>query len=97
MSLPDLPTKAPWWDGTRMQYAAAPPRPDEIHDGWVWVACGCCAGTQWGGEYPRECRDCAGSGQYAVHLATGRGALHPGGPFNGWRFRAAPPVPREDR
>lgn len=88
---PPLPTHANVWDGTKMTYPLAPPEPYPDHPGWVRVCCGCCAGTEWGGEAPRECRDCGGSGSFAVHLASGRGALWPGGPFNGARF-ASPGV-----
>lgn len=51
--------------------------------GWIEVACGCCAGLEWGGVYPRECRDCGGSGFLIVHKRTGRIADYPGGPFRG--------------
>jgi hypothetical protein len=47
-----------------------------------WVDCGCCAGIEWGGEYPRECESCGGTGlQY--RYASGALALSPGGPFRG--------------
>ena len=53
--------------------------------GWAVSACGCCGGLQWGGDYPRECRDCRGGGVVFVHLSTGAVAEYPGGPFNGDR------------
>ena len=52
---------------------------------WAVSGCGCCHGLEWGGEEPRECRDCGGSGGVYVHLPTGSVALWPGGPFNGDR------------
>jgi hypothetical protein len=36
---------------------------------------------EWGGEYPRECRNCNGTGRICVHLKSGVHALYPGGPF----------------
>lgn len=86
VDLPKLPTTGNVWDGERMVHPPSPPRPDEFNPGWLWVNCGCCAGLEWGGEYPRECRGCGGSAEFAVHAKSGRGALYPGGPFNGWRF-----------
>jgi len=46
---------------------------------WDLIACGCCAGLEWGGEYPRECNDCNGTGSYARHRRTGVLAEWPGG------------------
>lgn len=34
--------------------------------------CGCCAGIEWGGEYPVECSACAGSGVRPRRDARGR-------------------------
>lgn len=48
--------------------------------GWREKSCGCCAGLEWGGEYPRECRHCNGGGYYWV-TPKGRHVLYPGGPF----------------
>ena len=28
-----------------------------------WIDCGCCAGVEWGGDYPRECDRCGGAGR----------------------------------
>lgn len=47
-----------------------------------YVNCGCCNGLEWGGEYPRECRNCGGSGR-VYRYASGRLALWYGGPFCG--------------
>ncbi len=54
--------------------------------GWRIVYCGCCAGLEWGGEYPRECHQCGGQGRVFV-LPSGHAALYPGGPFlgSGWQ------------
>lgn len=46
------------------------------------VDCGCCNGLAWGGEYPRECRDCKGSG-LLYRYPSGALALYRGGPFAG--------------
>lgn len=61
----------------------SPPVPWEGKPGWLDVDCGCCGGLEWGGEYPRECTACGGSGRYALHEETGTIALYPGGPFLG--------------
>lgn len=69
-------------------------RQDEVDDrddgepyvlppGWEQVSCGCCAGVEWGGLEPRECRDCRGNGWYFRHTPTGVLAMYPGGPFLG--------------
>jgi hypothetical protein len=50
---------------------------------WIIQPCHCCAGIEWGGEYPRECRTCKGGANYWVHLTSRRMALWPGGPFVG--------------
>ena len=44
--------------------------------------CGCCDGIQWGGDYPRECLDCAGSG-FIFITEHDRIIDYPGGPFRG--------------
>lgn len=46
--------------------------------------CGCCAGIEWGGEYPSECRDCGGSG-FLFITEHDRIIDYPGGPFRGSR------------
>lgn len=50
--------------------------------GWVQRPCGCCAGLEWGGEYPRECRSCKGQGLLWISPQR-RLALYPGGPLVG--------------
>lgn len=52
-------------------------------EGWLEVDCGCCAGIEWGGEYPRDCNRCAGGGLYYVHIKSGVMAQYPGGPLLG--------------
>ena len=69
------------WDGSRI--VRFPSTPVEGYPGWLRTDCGCCAGLKWGGEEPRECDDCGGSGVVFVHLRSGRLALWPGGPFAG--------------
>lgn len=82
-----LPRHANVWNGTEMLHPVVEPEPVIGSPGWVWVTCGCCNGLEWSAGYePIECRECGGNARYAVHLASGRGALWPGGPFNGNRF-----------
>lgn len=50
---------------------------------WTVVDCGCCFGIQWGGEEPRTCRRCQGSGGLWLSPSGTRLALYPGGPFAG--------------
>lgn len=69
------------WNG--QQVVGFAPVKDKRNRGWTWVDCGCCAGIQWGGEEPRECRDCEGNGWLALHEKSRRLALYPGGPFRG--------------
>ena len=68
-----------YWNGKEIIYAK--PEPAKTHPGWEIIDCGCCGGIQWGGEYPRECLDCNGSGSYFRHIKSGVSALYPGGPF----------------
>jgi hypothetical protein len=49
---------------------------------WLQIECGCCAGLQWGGEYPRECLDCDGTGLLWVSPKD-RLKQWPQGPFLG--------------
>lgn len=50
---------------------------------WKQVACGCCAGIEWGGCEPRECQDCGGNGSLWLSPRGKALALYPGGPFRG--------------
>jgi hypothetical protein len=70
------------WDAQAGRIVYMPSRPDPDHPGWEVIDCGCCAGIEWGGESPRECRRCAGGIVYH-HVRTHRLALYPGGPFAG--------------
>lgn len=86
LALPKLPTVAVVWDGNNLIHPADPPAVVDGYPNWLRVRCGCCWGLAWGGEEPRECNECGASAYYFVHVASGRGALWPGGPFNGWRY-----------
>lgn len=71
------------WNSTAGVVEAWAPRVHPFHAGWAMVDCGCCAGIQWGGEAPVECSTCGAGGWLHVHLASGRTAWWPGGPFSG--------------
>jgi len=70
-----------FWDGKTISYMKD--EPYLTHPGWSLIDCGCCVGIEWGGDYPRECRRCGGSGAIARHDASKTLALYPGGPFAG--------------
>ena len=70
-----------YWNGNKIVHA--PPQKSNRYPGWQRIDCGCCAGVQWGGDYPRECSYCGGSGFIYHHLKSGALALYPGGPFCG--------------
>lgn len=70
-----------WWDGQKINYWRS--ELSKQYPGWEEIDCGCCAGIQWGGEYPRECLSCDGSGVLFHHIKSGVLALWPGGPFKG--------------
>lgn len=53
-----------------------------IDNKWRTISCGCCAGLEWGGEEPRECRDCMGNGILFIR-PNGAIASYPGGPWVG--------------
>ncbi len=71
------------WDDTTSRMIYFPDEPVEGRPGWVRRDCGCCNGLEWGGEEPRECRDCGGDGCVFVHLKSGVIAEYPGGPLRG--------------
>ena len=75
---------AHWQDG---QIVTLPPEPYPDYPGWQRLDCGCCQGLIWGGDYttgePIECSRCGGGGFLALHVASGRLADYPGGPFRG--------------
>ena len=69
------------WDGEKIiRYK---PHPVKDYPGWEVVDCGCCHGIEWGGEDPRECNRCEGSGWIHHHIKSNIFALYPGGPFTG--------------
>ncbi len=72
-----------YWDSAKQKIVEWQPRPCKEYPGWQEEDCGCCNGIEWGGEYPRECRDCGGSGIVFHHVKSGVLALYPGGPFLG--------------
>lgn len=69
------------WDGE--QIVRWPDHPHEDNPAWTWIDCGCSNGLEWGGDYPRECRDCQGNARLCCHEPTGTIALYPGGPLSG--------------
>lgn len=69
-----------YWDSKREKIVRRPDEPYPGYPGWVMHDCGCCAGIEWGGESPQECRRCNG-GHIAVHVASGVRAKYPGGRF----------------
>lgn len=70
-----------YWDGKQMVYL--PEREVEGYPNWRLVDCGCCAGIEWGGDYPQECQRCGGSGGIYKHIRSGLLADYPGGPLRG--------------
>jgi len=71
-----------YWDSMQQKVIDLPIRPYGRR-GWYQVDCGCCCGIEWGGEEPRECTNCNGTGMYVWHKPSGALALYPGGPFLG--------------
>lgn len=72
-----------FWDSARNQVVTFPSQAVEGYPSWLCTDCGCCAGIKLGGEEPRMCRDCQGSGMLYLHLPTGIQAIYPGGPIVG--------------
>ena len=72
-----------YWDSTISKIIHYPPEDVAGCPGWQVLDCGCCGGLQWGGDSPRECRDCGGSGTIFLHVKSGTYADYPGGPFRG--------------
>ena len=77
------------WDSQQQRIIPWPTKPWKGARGWVSVDCGCAAGLEWGGEEPRECAACGGSGIQAYHKESHTYALYPGGPFRGRDMKAA--------
>lgn len=71
------------WDYTKETIVHAPDTPYPHFQGWLIRDCGCCDGLQWGGEEPRECATCDGSGRICIHIKSGVIAEYPGGPMLG--------------
>jgi len=69
------------YDNERGEIVYREPQKSEIWPAWDKVDCGCCAGIEWGGFYPRECRRCGGSGFVFKHRKSGVEAEYPGGRF----------------
>jgi hypothetical protein len=74
------------WDSKNQKIVKWPTEPHPEYKGWEIIDCGCCAGIEWGGEYPVECRACQGQGFLCHHIKSGAIALWPGGPFAGKRW-----------
>ena len=72
-----------YWDSKAQKIVESKPRPWPDYPGWLCIDCGCCAGIEWGGEYPKECQRCGGSGYLAKHEKSHTIADYPGGPFRG--------------
>jgi len=68
-----------YWTGEKIVYFDPQPYPE--YPGWELIDCGCCAGIEWGGDYPNECNTCGGGGYIARHIKTNITAKWPGGPF----------------
>lgn len=71
------------WDSEAQVIVRWPTEEIPGYPDWERRDCGCCAGVEWGGEYPQECDRCFGNGSICVHLPTGTLAVWPGGPLLG--------------
>lgn len=86
------------YDAAQNAIVRWPPQRDEQHPGWIREDCGCCGGLMWGGEEPRECRDCGGAGVIWRHEQSGTLAAWPGGPLLGRvSLKSAAGLPRTTR
>lgn len=72
-----------YWDSKNQKMIDRDAFPVKYHPGWAWVDCYCCGGLQWGGDEPRECRSCNGTGWRCVHIDSGIVAIYPGGSLLG--------------
>ena len=75
-----------YWNAEKQEVVRIAPEAFPGYPTWQRIDCGCCAGIEWGGEYPVECTTCGGSGFIAKHIATGTLALWPGGSICGRDF-----------
>ncbi len=72
-----------YWNWKIGKVISFEPKPYPGYPKWEMIDCGCCAGIQWGGEEPIECKKCGGNGALARHIKTGLLACYPGGKFIG--------------
>lgn len=68
------------WNSKTQKVIRWSPKKIPGYPGWRLVDCGCCAGLEWGGDYPHECKRCM-NGWISEHKESGVTALYPGGPF----------------
>jgi len=72
-----------YWDSEKQIIVHYKDCKSENYPKWDEIDCGCCNGLEWGGEEPRECNSCNGTGRIFRHRKTGVLAVYPGGPFRG--------------
>jgi len=72
-----------FWDLDKKIIILLPPKKSKRGPGWWKIDCGCCNGIKWGGETPRECSACDGTGVIYKHKKSYVLAKWPGGPFLG--------------
>lgn len=72
-----------YWDSKTQQIISYKPKKSKHYRGWYEIDCGCSGGLQWGGDTPRECKDCDGLGMLFWHKKSGVLALYPGGSLKG--------------
>ena len=71
------------WDSTINKIVHWKTKKYKQWPGWEEMDCGCCAGIEWGGDYPRECARCGGEGMIFWHRKSRVLADYPGGPLRG--------------
>ena len=70
-----------YWNGKEIIYIKS--KVSKNYPNWLKIDCGCCAGIEWGGDYPNECKTCGGNGVIYEHIESKVLAQYPGGPFCG--------------
>ena len=70
-----------WWDSKSNMTWFYPA--EDLKNNWCKIDCGCSGGLEWGGNYPRECNRCEGSGHIYWHKKSKTFAQYPGGSFLG--------------
>lgn len=70
-----------YWSANKNKIIYSPA--EKKKNGWYVVDCGCCHGIQWGGDEPKECDRCGGSGHIWWHKKSKVFAEYPGGKFTG--------------